>query len=343
MDKMQDAILVVGPSWIGDMVMAQTLFRFLQDRQPDVVIDVLAPAAALPVVGRMPEIRQAIPLDLGHGQLQLAKRRTLGQGLRKNQYQHAIVLPNSWKSALVPFHADIPVRTGFRGEYRYFLLNDMRLLNKRTMPRMVDRFVALGAPDGSGPVDFRLPELSINTDNQQVLRRTFDLEETRPVLGICPGAEFGRAKKWPERHFAKLANQAIALGMQVWMFGGPGDRATGREIRAEVREKQFCLDFTGQTSLPDAIDLLAMCRVVVSNDSGLMHVAAAVGCTTAVLYGSTSALFTPPLTEKLEVFSLELACSPCFKRDCPLGHQDCLNKLLPEQLIPVLEKHGVGT
>jgi len=341
-DELESAykILIVGPSWVGDMVMSQTLYKILRQRYPDALIDVIAPPSAVSLVTRMAEVSRGIRFEMPHGEVSLAKRKAFGHALRKNNYDQAIILPNSLKSALVPFHADIPIRTAFRGEYRYYLINDMRLLHKRNMPRMIDRFAALGVKLGQVPKDIPFPELMIDEVNQARLLTDLSLNQDRPILGICPGAEFGDAKKWPEQHYGKVAQAAIDQGKQVWIFGGPGDHATGEMICAQVASKdaKYCLNLAGETGLLDVIDLLNLCQQVVSNDSGLMHIAAAVGCATTVVYGSTSPDFTPPLTEKLDIVSLDLDCRPCFKRTCPLKHKDCLNKLLPERVIERLEK-----
>jgi heptosyltransferase-2 len=323
------------------MVMAQTLYKVLRAKNPHSEIDVLAPPATLSIVSRMPEVSRGIRFNFKHGEFNPGERLDVGKTLRKNQYQQAIVLPNSWKSALVPFGAGIPVRTGFRGEYRYYLINDMRLLDKRALPRMIDRFAILGVKDGEQIPDLQYPSLTVNESRKLVLREELNLTSARPIMGICPGAEFGDAKKWPEQHYARLADDAIERGMQVWIFGGPKDQVTAQQIRALMRldNLEDINDLTGKTSLLDVIDLLSCCRLVVSNDSGLMHIAAAVGCAVAVVYGSTSKEFTPPLTDKLETVSLDLPCSPCFKRTCPLGHKDCLNKLMPDDLVHIVDQH----
>lgn len=336
-------MLIVSPAWVGDMVMAQTLYKLLRHKHPETDIDVLAPPSTLSLVGRMAEVTRGIRFNMPHGQLGLSQRRSLGRALRKNHYRQAIILPNSWKSALVPFHAEIPLRTAFRGEYRYVLVNDMRMLNKRSMPRMIDRFAALGVKIDERLPELLYPELTINHQNRDGLLKKFALVSHRPVLAICPGAEFGDAKKWPDVHYAKLADLAIERGMQVWIFGGSNDQATARQIKAlmTLANLEHCVDLAGKTSLLDVIDLMSLCKLVVSNDSGLMHIAAAVGCATAVIYGSTSPAFTPPLTQKLDIFSLDLPCSPCFKRDCPLKHKNCLNNLSADKLIPLIERHCI--
>lgn len=335
--------LIVGPSWVGDMIMSQTLYRLLRHRHPECSIDVLAPKASLPLVSRMPEINRGIVMKTGHGELGLGYRRGLGQQLQKNRYTHAIVLPNSLKSALVPFFADIPVRTGFRGEYRYLLINDMRMLLQDRMPRMIDRFNALGLKPGAplpDDVPEAMPELMVDSENLAQLLDRFGIDATRPALGLCPGAEFGDAKRWPGKHFATVADTAIARGMNVLLFGGPNDADVASDIERAVPEhaRRFCFNLAGETSLLDAVDLLSHCRQVVSNDSGLMHAAAAVGVPVAVMYGSTSPAFTPPLSDEALIFSTGISCSPCFKRVCPLGHKRCLTELQPGLLDDVIER-----
>lgn len=328
------------------MIMAQTLFKRLKSQKPDQRIDVLAPKASLPMVSRMAEVSEMFEFDVGHGELGLAYRRLVARKLSKKGYERAIVLPNSLKSALVPFFAGIPTRTGFRGEYRYGLINDMHLLDKRRMPRMIDRFAALSSVDSfenKPPVVSEYPKLKIDFGQQECLLDQFNLRTKRPVVGICPGAEFGEAKRWPERHYAVLASELVKKGADVWIFGGNADKPSGQVIVdfAPAAARNHITDLTGKTSLIDVVDIMGRCACVISNDSGLMHVSAAIGCHTVVLYGSTSADFTPPLTEQVDIVNLSLDCSPCFKRTCPLGHMDCLNNLSPAQVLarvtPVIE------
>ncbi len=332
-------ILIVGPSWVGDMIMSQCLYKYLKNRHPDAEIDVLAPAASLPLVGRMREVRMGIRIETSHGDLQLGYRRRLGEKLKERQYDKAFVLPNSFKSALVPFFADIPIRVGFRGEYRYVLLNDMRMLSPRRLPTMTDRFLALAVPVSDSLPPLEYPELFVDEANQARLIAQHQLASGRPVLGLCPGAEFGDAKRWPAQHFAALARYAIDAGFDVWLFGGPADFSTGQLVVESLSPEAagHCRNLAGETTLHDAIDLLAVCAHVVSNDSGLMHMAAAVGRPLTVVYGSTSPSFTPPLSAAATILSDDLPCSPCFKRTCPLGHKDCLNKLMPERTFPQID------
>lgn len=342
-ESADNRVLVVGPSWIGDMIMAQPLLSLLRRRSPESEIDVLAPEATIPLVKRMPEVSAGINFKLGHGEFNFSHRRGLGEKLQQRNYRQAYILPNTFKSALVPFFANIPVRTGYRGEYRYVLLNDIRLLSEDRLPRMVDRYLALGLPVGAELPPITAPRLMVDPDNKLKLAKRLSLGSGKPVLGLCPGAEFGDAKQWPEHYFTAIADHAIRAGMQVWIFGSPADRLTGKCIRDAITEDQeMCRDLTGETTLLDAIDLLSDCRLVVANDSGLMHIAGAVGRPTIVLYGSTSPTFTPPLGEDAEILSENLSCSPCFKRTCPLGHKNCLNGLSPERVKPIIDRYAAS-
>ncbi|NOS87912.1 MAG: lipopolysaccharide heptosyltransferase II [Methylococcaceae bacterium] len=326
-------ILIVGPSWVGDMVMAQSLFSTLK-AQADCQLDVLAPAWSLALLARMPQVSQTLAMPLGHGQFGLLERIKLGRQLRAEHYDQAIVLPNSWKSALIPFFADIPLRTGFVGECRWGLLNDARSLDKRLLTMTVQRFVALGLPRTAElPPVCPQPSLAISPAQQQAVLEKFVLNPAKKVLALCPGAEYGAAKRWPTRYFAEVAQQKLAEGWQVWLFGSAKDQAVAAEITAAV---PACHDFTGQTALAEAVDLMSLASVVVSNDSGLMHVAAALGKHVIALYGSSDPHFTPPLTATADIISLNLPCSPCFKRDCPLGHTRCLEDLPPSRVLAAI-------
>jgi len=321
-----ERILVVGPSWVGDMVMAQSLFKFLKDRQPACYIDVLAPAWSLPVIDRMPEVRRGIAVDIAHGEFGLATRRRLGLQLRSQQYDRAIVLPRSFKSALIPWFAGARVRTGFRGEMRFGLLNDIRVLEKFRLDQTVKRFVALGRGVDEKPAPLLHPSLSVSLDNQQAAMERLKLHSAKAVVALMPGAEYGPAKCWPLAHFAELANRLDAAGYAVWVLGSNNDMEAGNAISSSSPARNLC----GQTGIVDAIDLLARCEHAVSNDSGLMHIAAAVGTTVHAIYGSSTPDYTPPLTDRCRVHYRRLECSPCFRRECPLEHLNCLNGIAPE-------------
>lgn len=338
---MPKKILIIGPSWVGDMVMAQTLFIALKQQNPELTIDVLAPAWSLPILERMPEVRQAVVMPIGHGKIDLPGRYRLAQQLRGEHYEQAILLPNSFKSALLPLLAGIPLRTGWRGEMRYGLLNDLRILDAQRYPLMIERFIALAYPDGDALPD-PLPRPSMHTDAKQCAsrRKTFALDDQRPVLALCPGAEFGNAKRWPEAYYAELAAERIAAGWQVWLFGSVNDQPVTETIQNHIAALSTlpsaeipCVDLAGKTSLAEAIDLISLADLVASNDSGLMHVAAALGRPLVVVYGSTSPKFTPPLNDQVRILSIPVDCGPCFQRECPQQHLKCLKDLQPEKVI----------
>ncbi len=317
-----ERILVVGPAWVGDMVMAQSLFITLIQADPAVVIDVLAPAWSLPLLSRMPQVNDAIALPVSHGELALATRFRLGRQLRQRGYTRAIVIPRSFKAALVPFFAGIPVRTGYRGEMRYGVINDMHSLDKAVLTQTVQRQVALGLPKTvEQPPAIPYPELQINEQNQKRLLEKLGLKKEKPVVGLMPGAEYGPAKQWPISYYQELAGKLLAKGYQVWVFGSEKERAIGKQIG---QAGNSVVNLCGKTHLEDVIDLIALCESVVSNDSGLMHVACATGRRVIAIYGSSSPAYTPPLSKNAEVIYRYLECSPCFKRVCPLGHTNCL-------------------
>ncbi len=332
-------ILVVGPAWIGDMMMAHTLFQLLKQRNPHVQIDVLASGWTRQLLIRMPEVHQVIDMPIGHGSLAFAERRAQGKELAAHHYDQAILLPNSFKSAFVPFFANIPLRTGWRGEMRYGLLNDIRVLEKKRFPLMVQRYAALALPENSEPLtQFPYPRLTVDKNQRPQLLTKFALQLNRPLLIICPGAEYGPAKRWPEHYFAEVADEKIRAGWQVWLMGSAKDREVTDAIRKLLldEEREHCFNLAGSTNLGEAIDLMDCADVVLSNDSGLMHVAAALQKPLAVIYGSTSPEHTPPLAERVTIISKKIECAPCFERECPKVHHKCLRDLMPQQVLDAL-------
>ncbi len=317
------------------MVMAQSLLRLLAARHPHVSLDVLAPGWSLPILARMSEVREAIEMPAGHGELRLGERRRLGRALREHGYAQAIVLPRSLKAALVPWFARIPRRTGFRGEHRYGLVNDMRPFDAAVLDQTVKRFAALGLEPGEPLPDvLPRPGLRVDTGRQAQAIARLRLDPAADPIAFMPGAEYGPAKCWPLEYYAELAARLTGRGHAVWVFGSAKDAAAARAIAAAAPVQDLC----GRTSLEEAIDLLAACRAGVTNDSGLMHVAAAVGLPVAALYGSSSPAFTPPLTDRAVVHYLGLDCSPCFERECPLGHFRCLREIMPEEVLKSLDE-----
>jgi len=302
-------ILVIAPNWIGDALMAQPLLARL--KQSGATIDVIAPEWVAPVVRRMPEVEDVIPAAFRHGPLQLGERWRLGRSLKRRGYHRAFVLPNSWKSALVPFFAGIPERVGYVGELRYGLLNSLRKSTKAPMPLHYARLA--GEPVG-------VPKLQVTEQEILDARRRFGIEGAYVVL--CPGAEYGPAKRWP--YFKELAEKLPA----AVVLGSSSDRSAAAGMAGK--------NLVGETTLDEAIRLIAGAAAVVSNDSGLMHVAAALGRPQVALFGSSSPEHTPPANDRARVLWLRLECSPCFERECPLGHFRCMKEISVEQVLASL-------
>lgn len=309
--------------------MAQALYRLLLDRDQSRELHVVAPSWSAGILARMPEVTTVVELPHGHGELALGQRRRLGKQLADVGFTQAIVLPRSAKAALVPWFANIPRRTGFRGEMRYGLINDMRP-RPAFLDQTVKRFCWLGhEPEETQLIPLPNPRLATDPDNQARLRETLKLNTNRSVVALLPGAEYGPAKQWPAEYFRRLAGSLDSAGWTVWVLGSAKEQALGDAIVDGNGAANLC----GHTSIVDAVDLLGLAAVAVSNDSGLMHVAAAVGAHVVGLYGSSSPTFTPPLTPRQDVIWRDLDCSPCFKRECPLGHLDCLKSISPDEVL----------
>ena len=323
---MADPILLVAPSWIGDAILSEPLLAILREPLQEPIVDVLAPRWCAPVYARMRGVRNIIENPIGHGELRLGERRALARTLRAAGYTRALVLPNSFKSALIPWMARIPRRIGYAREARGMLLTDARRLDTKALPRLVDQFVALAAQPGELVPISAAPVLVPDAGNAAEAIRALGLSTHRPVAILCPGAEFGPAKRWPAEHFITLAQRFIDSGCVVWLVGSPNDRVAADPIAAAIPEVR---DVCGRTDLGTAIDLLATASVVVSNDSGLMHAAAAVGRPLVALFGSSSPAYTPPLSPLARVAKIQIVCSPCFQRECPLGHFKCMRELSP--------------
>ena len=325
--------LIVGPSWVGDMVMAQSLFITLKKLHPDCEIDVVSPQWSVPVLERMDEVRESIALPVSHGEFGIAKRYRLGVSLRSRGYTHSIVLPRSWKSALLPYFAQVPIRTGYKGEMRYGLLNDIRHLDKSVLKQTVQRFVAHAYDESDYaevPPEIPYPELRSDMRNSDRLLDLIGLNLDRPVIGFMPGAEYGPAKQWPVEYFARLASLLAEQNYQIWIFGSEKERSMGESIIKNIPDGGHNL--CGRTELVDVIDLIARVEQVVSNDSGLMHIAAAMDVKVNVIYGSSTPDYTPPLSGSVEVFYKRLSCSPCFDRTCKYKHYKCLQGITPSEV-----------
>lgn len=334
---MSHKILIISPSWIGDCVMTQPLFRRLRELNPNCTIDVFAPKWSQAVFERMPEVNEILDNPFGHGALRLRERWNIGRMLGQRGYDQVIVLPGSLKAGLIAWATGIKKRTGYVGESRYLLLNDIRQLDKNALPLMVDRYTAL-AHDSQAAFNGQSsqPSFTIQAASQQAALEKHQLNRDKSIVAFCPGAEYGSAKRWLPEHFAATAQYYVQEGYQIWLFGSQKDFDIAENI-VQLSDN-LCVNLCGKTSLAEAIDLLSLADLVVCNDSGLMHVAAAVGCELVAVYGSSSPEHTPPLSDKAKIATLNLDCSPCFKRECPLGHTNCLKDLLPERVIELANK-----
>lgn len=336
-----EKILILGPAWVGDMVLAQSLFKLLKSRNPACIIDVAAPTWTLPLLERMPEVSGKIALPFKHRQLAFFERIRFGKTLKNDGYTQAVILTNSFKSALLPWAAGIKQRTSYLGEMRYGLINDIRPLNKTELTKTVERFVNLGlAKDEVLPDNIPDPALISNKENAITVLKKLEiaLPQTK-ILGLCPGAEFGEAKRWPAEYYAEVANTALDKGWHVWLFGSEKDIPVTSTINQQTRGR--CLDLGGKTKLGEAIDVMSLCDTVISNDSGLMHVAAALDKKLIAIYGSSDPHHTPPMHPKAVIEYLGLDCSPCFKRTCPLKDNQlaCLKGIKSESVL----KHFISS
>ena len=321
-------VLVVAPAWVGDMVMSHTVVPGLCDRGS--TVHYLAPPVTASLAARMPGVEAVHTIHVRRGRLDLGGRRDAAARLRRLEFHQAVVLPNSFKSALAPLLAGIPRRTGFTGERRFGLLNDRRRLDAERLPRMVDRFAALADVSPS------CPRLRADPERRNCLLAKHGLDTPRPVVALCPGAEYGPSKRWPAERFAELARRCTAAGAAVWVLGSKRDA----QAAATVADGAPVVNLVGRTDLADAVDLLSGVDVAVTNDSGLMHVAAALEVPVVAVFGSTTPLFTPPLSRRAVVVSRELDCRPCFRRECPLGHLACLRDISAQTVFDALVELG---
>jgi heptosyltransferase II len=334
--------LIIGPSWVGDMMMSQSLYRTLKQLDPSNEIDVLAPAWCSALLNRMPEVNQAITMPLGHGEFALTKRREIAKSLRNNHYDQAIVLPNSFKSALIPFFAKIPKRTGWKGEMRYGILNDLRKLDKQAFPLMVERYIALAYPKDQVhsasdlPHPLLWPKLNVKQDEITQVLSTFSITQDEPLIGFCPGAEFGPAKRWPDYHYATLADMLVKQHAKIIIFGSANDKNVGEQIMAKMTYANKCINLAGQTQLEQAVSLIAACKAIVTNDSGLMHVAAALNKPLVALYGPSSPDFTPPLSDKAEIIRLMTGYHRVRRGDTEQGYHQSLIDIKPDSVFETL-------
>ena len=337
-------VLVIAPSWIGDLVMSQTLYKEILKLDPLAKIYVLAPKWCLDVLTRMPEVTQTIEMPIGHGNFAFFERYAIGKELRKYQFNKAIILPNSWKSALIPFFAKIPQRFGFKGEERYWLINNLRK-NKKDFPLLIERYSALAYSKDEIKTSKDLPQLSKPLLNTQNLTdndfQKYSITNHENLIGICPGAEFGKAKKWSPEYYAQVICHYLKknVATNVLIFGSKKDSETANELISFIPQelKDRVISLTGKTSITEAIDLIACCKLIICNDSGLMHIAAAVNTKIVAIFGSTSTKYTPPLSDKAIIVESNEPCHPCFKRTCKFNTYKCLAEITPVTVIKKIE------
>ena len=339
-------ILIIAPNWIGDAVMSQPLLANLKTIYPRCQIDVLASPWVAPIYRACIEVNQVLEAKLEHKQLQGGLRKQLAKQLEKNQYDSCYVLPNSFKSALIPWLANIPYRIGYRGEMRFGLVNiALENPSKLNRPPMANHYLALGnALNSPQEIDARYlvdPKLNVSTPARQSV--SIKLQEAsineESIYVLCPGAEYGITKRWPTEHFADLAQQLISNepDTHVILLGSKGDHILGATITAQAKNISRIHDWCGNTSLDEAIALIGMSKALVSNDSGLMHIGAALKVPQVAIFGSSDPHHTPPLSNKAKVIWLNLPCSPCHQRECPLGHLKCLQDILPETVLRTIQ------
>ena len=327
------ASLVIAPQWIGDAVMTEPLLRVLAQRGE--TLSVAAMPWVAPIYRAMPQVSEVIELPFPRGGLHWAARRNLAQQWR-SRFERAYVGPNSWKSALLPWLAGIPVRVGYLGETRVGLLNQ-RIPNPAKDQRgaMVAHYLALAQIEADSSVQ---PKLDLSLDLLKTTLLNFDLKLGAYAV-FAPGAEYGPAKRWPAAYFAEMG---LRTGLPVVLLGSAKEAALCDDIAKRINQERpkNARNLAGKTDLSQAMALIASSQAMLSNDSGLMHVAAAMGVPQVAVFGSSSPLHTPPLSDKAVVLWLKneasyqpaLDCAPCFERICPLGHLRCLNDLTPERV-----------
>ena len=328
------AILVVGPSRVSDSVLTQALLKVLLAESPGTAIDVIAPTRILPLLACMPEVRRGIEAPQSKGLSGAIECWRLGRSLR-GFYQRAIVLGEDWRTAVVPFAARIPQRSGWRGQLHSLLLNDARRLDTTCHPTTLQRYAALAVGGNAKPPALQVPRFDVRVADVQATMQALGVQKAarRRVLALCPGAEYGPARQWPMLNFAELGRQFAREGWDIWLFGSAGDLAVSEGVAATCK---VVTNLVGRTTLRQAADLLSLADAVVANDSGLMHLAAALGRPLVAIYGPSDPVIAPPFSQPSRLVRLGLLCSPCDKRECPLGTTACLVDMPVEQVADAL-------
>ena len=333
--------LIVGPSWVGDAVMAQTLYKLIKDSNKDAQIEVLSPNWSMPILERMEEVSRSIISPFNHGELKIKARFDFGKQLREEGYERAIVMTNSLKSSLIPFFAKIPVRTGWLGEMRIGLINDLRAKEMSNYPLMIEQFAKLSVnPNEDLKKSLPYPSLRVDSRNLKEQLVKLGINPEKPSLAICPGAEFGPAKRWPSNYYAEVCNEYLSNSWNVLVFGSLNDEITGNSIQGGIDKElsDHFFNLIGKTSLIDVIDLLSHCKKVVTNDSGLMHIAAAVDTPLVAVYGPSSPQFTPPLIDNHVVLRRFEGFDKIREGSEEHGYHESLIAIKPSEVLEGLDR-----
>jgi len=333
--------LIVGPSWVGDAVMAQTLYKLIKESNVNSKIEVLSPNWSIPILERMEEVSRSIISPFNHGELRIKSRFDFGRELREEGYERAIIMTNSLKSSLIPFFAKIPVRTGWLGEMRFGLINDLRSKDKSNYPLMIEQFAKLSInPIKDLNKSLPYPSLTIDSDNLKEQLIKLEIDSEKPSIAICPGAEFGPAKRWPSNYYAEVCNEYLSRSWNILVFGSNNDEKIGNNIQKGIDKDlsdQF-FNLIGKTSLIDVIDLLSHCKKVVTNDSGLMHIAAAVDTPLVAVYGPSSPKFTPPLIDNHVVLRKSEGFDSIREGSEEHGYHESLIAIKPIEVLEGLDR-----
>ena len=323
-------ILIVPYMWIGDFVRGHTVARVLKQRWPNRPIDLLTTSLCAPLVDYMPGVRSSIVWDLPRSRLALAKQWGLAALLRARGYRTALVLPRTWKSALAPALAGIPERIGFVGEVRFGLINHWRW-GERALPRFIDKNAALALPDGAPlPGEWPVPQLRVPLGDAAQFRQANGLGSGRAVA-LAPGS-VGASKRWT--YYGEAARLLAEQGLDVWVVGGPGEKAMAQDIVASGGPR--VRDLTG-SDLRNGILAMAAASLAISNDSGLMHIAAALGKPTMGIFGPTSPYHWAPLNGLAATVQTKthVPCQPCHRPVCRMNDHRCMRDIPPSDVVAI--------
>ena len=322
--------LIIGPNWLGDIILSIPLLKSLRSKGHHITY--MAPKSYQPIINKIKEIDLFIPTSFTSGKLEFRKRRVLGHSLRQT-FDQSYILPNSWKSAHIAYAAKIPHRAGFLGEVRWGMLTHIHRKPLDPLISTAQKFLSLS---GASLTPEYYPQLQINNEQQQKLINTYGLNPHKKILALCPGAIFGPSKRWPLYHFISLTTFFPTHEWDIYLFGGPLEKNLADEFSSRCPREFY--NFVGKLSLDEMTDLLSLASVSVTNDSGLLHVSAALNLKIVALYGSTHPKIAPPLCKHHRIHYLNLPCQPCKKRICPLSHLKCLHDVTAEEVYQSIEQ-----